>query len=800
MLQKLMNNVHGWRLVGGEQWAGRVGLTVAVGLAYFIAARFGLALRTDTGTSIFWPAAGIAVGALIVWGPTARVPVSAGVVVATAVSNLMIGRNTWLAVAFGFVNAGQALLAAGLIESWFGRSLKLGDVSQVLGFLVATTIGAAVGAMGATIAIGLIGSTGSPFTVWRVWFASCLLGIVTVAPLLVGIAEAVRDSPSRRELVEGAVGVVVLVALSAFVISLPEGPWSTALPVALVFPVLLWVAVRCRPVFSAAAGFVVALTVVWSLTFSVGHFGDASIALADRILAAQTIVLTGAVLTLVLAALFAERRRNEALLNRSNQRLQLALDGAELGAFSADLATGHFECDARTARIHGHNAPPTTIRGSRRFVHQGDLKHIDDAFAKSPNTGGIWHAEYRVMHPPNHPHAGETRWVAVEGSIVRDTQGNPVGLLGVTRDITVRKRADQALAESHAHLELASGIAGVGTFTVDIAKGRVRFSPGCAALYGLPEGTVEISRDDGQALVHPEDRARVEALRNQAFLGQKGELIALFRIVRADNEEVRWLEARCLISYDEDGRPLGMVGVSIDVTERKQAEDHKTLLVSELDHRVKNTLSCVSAIAEQTRASSNSMDEFLEVLRGRIRSLANTHGLLSLNRWRGVDLAELVRGELAPCMRDGNTLIDGPTVDVTADSVQTIAIVLHELTTNAAKYGALSNCSGRISVRWHWQPDGGDGLVFEWCETGGPPVAPSAPGYGTSVIRGLIPYELGGTVDYVLAAGGVRCKLEVPAKWLRKGTNRRDAPNGAGERLHESVPEGGSGKSSLVRG
>src|SRR5262249_15631353 len=157
-------------------------------------------------------------------------------------------------------------------------------------------------------------------------------------------------------------------------------------------------------------------------------------------------------------------------------------------------------------------------------VHRGDLKHIDAAFAKSLSTGGIWRAEYRVT--PNHLHAGETRWVAVEGSLARDTEGNPIGLLGVTRDITARKRADQALVESHAHLELASGIARVGTFTVDIGKGRVRFSPGCAALYGLPEGTIETSRDEAQALVHPDDRVRVEALRSQAFLGQKGELIA----------------------------------------------------------------------------------------------------------------------------------------------------------------------------------------------------------------------------------------------------------------------------------
>src|SRR5262249_18740970 len=131
----------------------------------------------------------------------------------------------------------------------------------------------------------------SPFQLWRAWFASCLLGIVAVAPLLVGIAEALRNSPSRRELAEGALGVVMIAALSAFVASLPDEPLSTTTPVALVFPVLLWVAVRCRPVFSAGAGFVVALTVIWSLTFSIGYFGDASVALADRTLVAQTIVL-----------------------------------------------------------------------------------------------------------------------------------------------------------------------------------------------------------------------------------------------------------------------------------------------------------------------------------------------------------------------------------------------------------------------------------------------------------------------------------------------------------------------------
>ena len=164
--------------------------------------------------------------------------------------------------------------------------------------------------LGAVAAVGLVlQSTASLLDVWRLWFASCLLGTVTVAPLLIGLGEAARELPPRREMIEGGLGVATLIVLSLLAISLPQGPWATALPVALVFPVLLWIAVRCRLVFAAAAVFVMALAVIWSTTFSVGHFGDASIPLEDRILAAQTLALTGAVLTFVLAALFEERRR-----------------------------------------------------------------------------------------------------------------------------------------------------------------------------------------------------------------------------------------------------------------------------------------------------------------------------------------------------------------------------------------------------------------------------------------------------------------------------------------------------------
>ena len=246
-----------------------------------------------------------------------------------------------------------------------------------------------------------------------------------------------------------------------------------------------------------------------------------------------------------------------------------------------------------------------------------------------------------------------------------------------------------------------------------------------------------------------------------------------------------------MISYDGIGRPLRVTGVSIDVTERKQSEDHKALLIAELDHRVKNVLACVTAIAQHASENCTSTNEFLTSLNGRIQSLANAHILLSQSRWQGVDLAALVRTELAPCTRNGNTVIAGPELRVAAEAAPTLAMVLHELATNAAKYGAFSSRCGQVSVRWQWRSNGSEHrwLSLEWAETGGPPVDTSGTsGYGTSTIRDLIPYELGGTVDYVLAPGGVWCKFEIPCTWLSDSARPHIALNGAEEQRHEASP------------
>jgi two-component sensor histidine kinase len=210
----------------------------------------------------------------------------------------------------------------------------------------------------------------------------------------------------------------------------------------------------------------------------------------------------------------------------------------------------------------------------------------------------------------------------------------------------------------------------------------------------------------------------------------------------------------------------------------------------------------VAVVAQRTRESSHSMDQFLELLHGRIQSMANTHVLLSRSRWAGVHVADLVRGELEPYMGACKSTVAGPDVLLPAETTQTLAMVLHELVTNAAKYGALSTPRGRVSVDWECRSNGSsqEVLTIRWQEIGGPPVrAPTRRGYGTSVISDLIPYELGGTVNIDYVPDGVHCRIELPLEQashqdrpmplavVRSNRDEEDQVNGRRKEPHGSL-------------
>jgi two-component sensor histidine kinase len=265
--------------------------------------------------------------------------------------------------------------------------------------------------------------------------------------------------------------------------------------------------------------------------------------------------------------------------------------------------------------------------------------------------------------------------------------------------------------------------------------------------------------------VHPDDIEYVEAHRD-AVIQKPQRFHHEFRIIRP-NGETRWISSTGSAVYDDvTGEPIRILGSNFDITERKLAEERQGKLIAELDHRVKNILAQVAAVATSTRRGSRSIDEFLESLDGRIRSMAIAHTLLSATGWRSVCLDALVRNELAPYAADSNVTISGTDVLLNAAETQAVARVLHELATNGAKYGALSIPGGQVSVNWDLKPNGAlTHLNLVWRELGGPPAASEHPSsYGTNLIRNLIPHELGGTVDLVFAKEGVNCRIEIPIK------------------------------------
>jgi PAS domain S-box-containing protein len=614
-------------------WVGPIALAIAVGITYFVSARLSLYLLTKPdGVAVFWPAAGVSSGVLIALGPRARLPVALGTIVATVVANLLGDRNIWSAIVFGLCNAGEALLSAEIVKAYFRSSFSLNRLTQVLGLLAAAILAAAVSGIGGTAGFKYLhGSTAPILTTWQHWFASDALGIVTVAPLIIGLVSAARDPPPRSELIEGAVALEGLILIGAILIFGPREPWTLVLPIALLFPMLLWLAARCRPVFASAAAFIVALTIVLATTFEIGGFGDPSLPITERILAAQAGILAVSLCALVLAALFAERRQHEAALMESESRLQEALSA---GAVTA------FEWDARTA-------------ASQRSENAAQILGYDAAQAFTARNFLEW--------------------------------------------------------------------------------------------------------------INPDDRARLKAF-VRGVRPDRPSYVTTFRFMRPDGREA-WLEETARAEFDAAGRCVRIKGLTLDITERKQAEERQSLLIAELDHRVKNLLARVAAVATYTREGSRSIDQFVQALDRRIQSMATAHSLLSQSRWQGVDFGDLVRHQLAPYATDANMMIGGPQITLTSEATQAVAMVLHELVTNAAKYGALSSPGGQVSVTWDSQPNGSDAaatLTIDWRESGGPPItAPTKSGYGTSLIRDLIPHELGGAVDLEFPLGGVCCKLKI---------------------------------------
>jgi len=307
-----------------RRWARSVGLAAAVGLAYFLAALLSYSLSLESeGLAVFWPASGVSSGLLIALGSRARWPVVGGVIIAVVADHLIMADPLRVGITFAFSDAAETLVIAGLIERYFGAEFSLDRLRHVLGLLAAAVIGICVSGIGGVVASVLLQPPTVPIlTIWQHWVTANTIGFIAVAPLLIGLAAALRQRPLGSELVEGAAALTTLAVMTGVIISLSQERWETVVPIAWLSPMLLWLAARCRAVFAAAGAFIVSITIVCTTVFGIGHFGDPGLSIDDRILGAQASILVVALSAYVLAALFAERRESEARLASSNMMLE----------------------------------------------------------------------------------------------------------------------------------------------------------------------------------------------------------------------------------------------------------------------------------------------------------------------------------------------------------------------------------------------------------------------------------------------------------------------------------------------
>jgi PAS domain S-box-containing protein len=337
----------------------------------------------------------------------------------------------------------------------------------------------------------------------------------------------------------------------------------------------------------------------------------------------------------------------------------------------------------------------------------------------------------------------------------------PAELIATVKALLRIRRAEELLRKNEARTRLAQEAGGVGTWEWDIDTGVAVWSDLNYRLMGRPLGE-PVTRESFLDAVHPEDRAGVTARIEEAIAG-RSTYDAEFRVPHPDGS-TRWIHARAEIFGAAAGRRGRMVGVNMDVTQRMLSDMRQRVLVQELHHRVKNTLAIVQSIARQTFRTAGEDSETFDAFEMRLANLARTHDLLMREDMIGGTLQAIVGEAIAPYggAQAGRFHVSGPHVAIEPRAAVAISMALHELGTNAAKYGALRAESGRVTIDWRYADDGK--LVLTWRESGGPPVsAPSRHGFGSRLIERVLSHELGGSARLDYAEGGLACVVEMAA-------------------------------------
>ncbi|HEY6916033.1 MAG TPA: PAS domain S-box protein [Allosphingosinicella sp.] len=436
-----------------------------------------------------------------------------------------------------------------------------------------------------------------------------------------------------------------------------------------------------------------------------------------------------------------ESKRTEEALRESEERLLAAIQGSGAGTFRASFADGILDLDRHLEAMLGlaPGAGPRRLEDCLALIHPDDREEFIARSRQAEESGADFDMEFRVILPD-----GQERWLHERGKVSFGPGGRPAYMTGACVDVTERMvtmRRLNTVLESITD----SFIALDGQWRVTLVNRAA-------------ESFLQIDRKDviGRLLwdVFPE---LADSPLKPALIEVMEQRHPLTCEIQPQRRPGRTIEIR--LSPKEGG---GLAANFSDITERKKAEQYREMLLGELNHRVKNTMALVQATAHQTFRSAEVPQHLRQTFEGRLAALARAHDLLIRQSWESATLGEVVRTALDPfgIAEDGRFSVEGPDLRLPAQAAVSLAMALHELATNAVKYGALSGPEGSVALRWSAESER---LQFRWTEAGGPEVrVPDERGFGSRLIERALAAELGGKVRMDFAPAGLTCTIEAP--------------------------------------
>jgi PAS domain S-box-containing protein len=471
-----------------------------------------------------------------------------------------------------------------------------------------------------------------------------------------------------------------------------------------------------------------------------------------------------------------ERRAwDDATITR---RLTIATEAARIGLWDWDLNSGEMVYSQRAKLICGFDPDgPVTLEMVRGVTHPEDL----------PRT---WAMSRRAMDPALREHepyryrilradTGELRWILAYGKATfeaADGEQRCVAYTGTIQDITDQKRAEDLLADNEARLRLAIDAAAIAVWEVNLEDGSVTPSPELNVLCGFPPDA-RPTLQDYQSRYAPGELERLQVMGSEIEAKGGSRIDTDIRLIWPDGTP-KWL--RLSAQRASVGSQNRVIGVLYDITERKNAEEHSALIARELRHRIKNTLAVLGSIAVQSIRGHADREEGLAALAGRLQTLASAAEAVSEEDWHGTSVVALAERVLAPYHygeRGRRIELEGPDVPLPPNFASTLALALHELATNAVKYGALSVPQGSVRVAWGVTAE--LRLSLRWTEHNGPAVvSPSRAGFGTKMLERALFASFDGYAEIAYEPAGLSCRIlaTIPRDETSKGGLLRIRP------------------------